>query len=96
MPKRVRDRKLISVNDASCFWVNNGPILRNLKDLRDALLTMSKETFRYHVNEEKNDFAVWVREVLKDTALANKLAKVKTLKTAAKTVEKRLKEYGVL
>ncbi len=83
---------LISAKDKSCFWINNGPVLKNLKDLKESLLIMSKETFNYHVNKEKNDFAAWIKEVLKDNALANKLAKIKTLKSTIKAIENRLKK----
>ncbi len=87
--------KLAAVNaqDESCFWVNNGPVLKNLKDLKKSLLTMSKDTFSYHVNKEKNDFAVWIKNVLQDEILANKLTKIKTLKTMSKAVGEGLKKY---
>ncbi|MCK4525088.1 MAG: hypothetical protein KAU07_01485 [Candidatus Andersenbacteria bacterium] len=86
---------LINAKDRSCFWINNGPVLKNLKDLKESLLIMSKETFNYHVNKEKNDFAAWIKETLKDSTLANKLAKTKTLKPTIKAIEDRLKKYNV-
>lgn len=94
MNKKTKEKpSLVNAEDKSCFWVNNGPILKNLKDLKESLLIMSKDSFNYHVNKEKNDFAAWIKEVLKDSTLANKLAKTKTLKSTIKTVEDRLKKY---
>ena len=94
MNKKTKEKpSLISAEDKSCFWINNGPVLKNLNDLKGSLLIMSKETFNYHVNKEKNDFAAWIKEVLKDNALANKLAKTKTLKSTIKAIENRLKKY---
>jgi len=92
---KTKKEKLTIVNaeDKSCFWINNGPVLKNLKDLKKSLLIMSKETFSYHVNKEKNDFAVWVKNTLQDETLSNKLAKIKTLKTMSKAIEERLKKY---
>ncbi|MCK4592124.1 hypothetical protein KAT63_01640 [Candidatus Parcubacteria bacterium] len=95
MNKKTKEKlNLINAKDESCFWINNGPVLKNLKDLKESLLIMSKETFSYHVNKEKNDFAAWIKEALEDSALANKLAKTKTLKPTIKAVEDRLKKYN--
>ena len=94
MNKKTKEKlDLINAKNESCFWINNGPVLKNLKDLKESLPIMSKETFNYHVNKEKNDFAAWIKEVLKDSALANKLAKTKTLKFTIKAIEDRLKKY---
>lgn len=91
MPKKIKE--LINADEQSSFWVNNGPILRNLKDLKDALLNMNKETFGYHVNKEKNDFAVWVKDALKNNALAKKLSKTKTVENMIEAISNVLKKY---
>ncbi|MEA2097790.1 MAG: DUF5752 family protein [Patescibacteria group bacterium] len=93
MRKTKEKPNLINAKDESCFWINNGPVLKNLKDLKESLLVMSKETFSHHVNKEKNDFADWIKEVLEDNTLANKLAKTKTLKSTVKAIESGLKKY---
>ena len=93
MRKTKEKPGLINAENESCFWINNGPVLKNLKDLKESLLTMSKETFSYHANKEKNDFADWIKEVLEDNTLANKLAKTKTLKATTKAIESSLKKY---
>jgi len=93
MKKTKQKVTIINAENELCFWVNNGPILRNLKDLKNALKKISEETFKYHVNKEKNDFANWVKNVLGDKILANKLAKIKTVKTTTKTIEEGLKKY---
>lgn len=96
MNKKTKEKlRLINAENELCFWINNGPILKNLNDLKNALLKMSEGSFKYHVNKEKNDFANWVKNVLKDSVLADKLAKTKTLKSAAKAVEDRLKKYNL-
>jgi len=56
MPKKVTKKQMVNVEGAMCFWVNNGAVLKNLIELRDALNTMSDETFAHHVSAEKNDF----------------------------------------
>lgn len=95
MPRKTQKLDLVTVDGDLCFWVNNGPALRNLKDLSDALKVMGEESYAYHVNADKNDFANWVLNALKDETLSSKLLKAKTLKSANKAVDDRLKKYNV-
>jgi len=53
--------------------LRDGKILKNIADLRSALVTMSSETFNLHVNFERNDFANWVRNVFLEKELAERL-----------------------
>ncbi len=73
-----------------CFWVNNGPILKNLEELANALLHMGEDTFSHHVNNDKNDFSAWVNDVLGDKKLANELLSSHNRISAAKKVVARL------
>jgi len=95
MKKTKQKLATINAENELCFWINNGPILRNLKDLKNALKKINEETFKYHVNKEKNDFADWVKNVLNDKTLANKLVKIKTVKTMTKAIEEELKKYKI-
>jgi hypothetical protein len=70
--------KMATVSPDKCFWVNNGPICKNLPDLYNAAKTMSDEQFAYHTKRNGNDFANWVRDVIGDSLCAVKIAKVKT------------------
>lgn len=74
-PAAVKNAKkfLSDVSTERCFWVNNGWIIRNLQELPIALQNMSKETFVYHVNKEKNDFHNWVNDVIGDKTLAKSI-----------------------
>ncbi len=91
MPRKLKE--LINTDEKSSFWVNNGFVLKNLKDLKEALLKMNEETFKYHVNKEKNDFAAWVKDALKNNTLASKLLKTKSIESAVKAVDNVLKKY---
>jgi len=62
-------------------------------ELRDVLREITDEQFQHHVNKTKNDFAVWVENILEDKKAATKIKKAKTLNTMIKAVEKALKEY---
>ena len=93
MKKATKKVDIVNADDAHLFWVNGNGALRNIKNLADSLKTMPDETFTYHVNSEKNDFANWIKEVLLDSKLAADLKKVKTRPAALKKIEARLKSY---
>ncbi len=77
-----------------CFWACDGRISGNLRELRDNLAATSDETFAYHCNKEKNDFAVWIAESLKDESLAKAVRKIKDRKEMLKKIEARLKDFS--
>lgn len=74
-----------------CFWVNNGPILHNIYELSNALLSMSPETFMHHANKDKNDFGNWIRDVLHDEKLAGCVAKARKREDACSCITSRIK-----
>jgi hypothetical protein len=60
-----------------------------MKELGDALNTMTYETYVFHANKEKNDFANWARDIIKDEMLAKDLQKAPNRAQAAKLVASR-------
>ena len=72
------------------FWVNNGPVLKNVEELGSALAQMSDYTYNYHANKQKNDFSRWVNDVVGDQKLANDLLSSKNKESAVKKVQNRL------
>jgi hypothetical protein len=60
------------------FWLIDGRKLSSMVDLRLAMRTMSENTFSYHCNERRNDFASWVRGALGDDKLAEQLMPIKS------------------
>ena len=95
--KRTARRKtkpvLVCAYGQDCFWVNQGPVLQDLIQLRDALTEMSDATFKHHVSRNHNDFADWVQLVLSDKHCANALRKSTKPQTAKSVLIKRLKYY---
>ncbi len=81
---------LRDVAPEQCFWVNNGPILKNLEEMANVLPEMNDETFQHHVNSEKNDFSNWVRDVISDQKLANDLLSSRNKESAFKKVNNRV------
>ncbi len=88
-------RVLVCAEGDQCFWTTDGKVIANLVELKDALSTMGKEIFEYHVTSEKNDFADWIQYVLGDTELATKIRVVKKSGSAHTVVVSRLKIYDL-
>ncbi len=60
------------------LWIFDGTICKNIYELRKALKRQDEWTFKYHVNSDnqKNDYAKWVMDVLGDRELGNKLLRL--------------------
>lgn len=71
----MANKYLSDVPGDMVFWLSNGQKLKNLKELRNALTSMPDDVFYHHADQNHNDFANWIRDVIKDTALANSLQK---------------------
>ncbi len=88
--KAMAQRWLADVPADKQFWVQDGRSLKNLAELAAALKEMSEETFRYHLNESKNDFLNWVRDVIGDDDLTGNLRQSTSRAQAGKVVASRL------
>lgn len=93
MGTKKEEAKRILSNTApeKAFWINNGPILKNIIDLAVAAKKITPQQFAHHVSQGKNDFAKWVDEVIRDQALAKKLQHAKTKEELSKAATGRLK-----
>lgn len=90
-PKRI----LAQASGPQCFWVTDGSIISNLVELRDMFDSISLDTFKYHVTQEKNDFADWIEYVLGDKELADELRGVTRPKSARTIIVGRLRIYDI-
>ena len=72
------------------FRCCDGQILRNMKEFGDAFNTMTHETYVFHANTEKNDFANWARDIIKDKMLAKDLQKAPNRAQVAKLIARRM------
>lgn len=88
-------KKIVTAKGPTCFWVHEGPILKDLLELEAALKSMSELMYKHHVTKDRNDFADWVDAVLKDAETAALLRKAKKPETAHKAVVRQLKLYIV-
>ncbi|MEW6034069.1 MAG: hypothetical protein AB1603_04360 [Chloroflexota bacterium] len=88
--KAMAEGRLGDVLPEKAFWCTDGRVLKNLYELESALREMSDWAFRYHASETKNDFSIWVREVVGDDKLSHDLQKSTTQAQAAKYVAARI------
>lgn len=89
-------KELYQAPDDKAFWVNNGPMVKNLRDLLKAFKSMSPDQFNYHQDIEtgKSHFADWIIEVLECTDCAKKIRKAENKTQAAEIIKKALKNYA--
>jgi len=90
LTKNEAIKYLSDVPSEQCFWVNNGPILKNMDELASTLPELNDEIFRYHVNNEKNDFSSWIKNSIGDQKLANELLSSKNKDSFLKKIKNRL------
>jgi hypothetical protein len=81
---------MVKVPAEYVFWCHDGSIFEDLQQLAEGLAVMSDETFEYHSNQEKHDFANWIRDIIRDEELAKELAQVNNRASAARSVAARL------
>ena len=88
--KEEAQRYLGDAAPEQCFWVNNGPIVRNLDELENSLSEISEDAYNHHVNPEKNDFSRWINDVICDKKLANDLLSSKSKDSTIKKIRNRI------
>ncbi len=81
---------LAIVPEEYVFRCHDGRVLKNMKELEEALATMADETFAHHSNSEKKDFSNWVRDIIGDEKLAKDLESVLDRNQAARIVTSRI------
>ena len=70
------------------FYVHNGMTIKNLDELSVAIDLMDIKIFEYHVNNDKNDFSNWVKEIIKEKKLAEELLNIKSKTASAERIKK--------
>ena len=81
-------KELKEAPEGKYFYVHNGMTLRNLDELAVSLELMDGKIFEYHVNNDKNDFSNWVKEVIKEEDLAKELFDIKSKTASAERIKK--------
>ncbi|MGV8152576.1 MAG: hypothetical protein ACP5OG_05835 [Candidatus Nanoarchaeia archaeon] len=75
------------INPEFYFYLCNGDVLKNKKELLSSLKNMNDSVFYHHVTPERNDFANWIKDVFKESALSEKIAKCASKEEIIKLLE---------
>lgn len=68
--------------------------VKNIIDLQHEIKNMSDEEFNHHVNDAKNDFAVWIQEILGDETLSRDVKNTNSKEEIVKLLHTRI-SFGV-
>ncbi len=82
--------KNLEIDSSQFFYASNGEIIKNLEELSSFLKKIDEETFSKHVDENKNDFSNWIKEVFNEKKLSQKIEKCKNPLEMSKIISKRL------
>ncbi|MFW6220489.1 MAG: hypothetical protein ACOC3X_02330, partial [Nanoarchaeota archaeon] len=91
MPKKAKEI-LSNVHPNETFKTALGKEIISLEELVKTLENMDDNEFKIHVNEEKNDYANWINDSIKDEVLAFEIKHVKDKKKIINTIKKRITE----
>jgi hypothetical protein len=83
------NKALKNAPEGKKFWLCDGRVVKNIKELEQALRTMSDGTYRYHVNGSKNDFYNWIKYVFRDSKIANEIKKSRNRISAANKLKRK-------
>ena len=81
---------LSDVESSNEFRLASGKNIKNVYELASDLKAMDDKTFSYYCNSEKDDFANWIGDVLKDRVIAEHLKRVKNRRLYIKILEKAI------
>jgi hypothetical protein len=74
------------------FYLNNGKKLKNISELMESLKDMSQDLFSFHVNEQNNDFANWIRDVFGAKELSRRIRLTRYPSTMLKSIKKYIQK----
>jgi len=72
------------------FVLVTGVPIKNLKELVNNLETMNDWVFNHHVNDTRNDFSSWIKDVLDEEVLAKEIKDIRNIKEMENKILKYL------
>lgn len=77
------------------FYVIDGQVASDINDLLKAIKAMQENAYIYHANKQKNDFSNWLRDILNEKELAEKI-RTSSQKEAVKILEEHIKPKTIM
>lgn len=59
------------------FFLHDGRVLKDLFELAEHLEHISDDVFYHHVNDNKNDFSNWIKDVFENKDLADEICLIR-------------------
>lgn len=75
------------------FWINNGPVVASLGELLESIKNMSEHQFNFHTQRAGNDFANWIKHIIKDGMLARKILNAKSREKTIRILSDHINNY---
>jgi len=71
-----------NVPNERAFWFCNskgwvGKVAHNLYEFSNEIKNVPADSLEFHIRGDKNDFEVWLRDVLQEKRISKKMAKIK-------------------
>lgn len=82
LPRETVESWLRECDESQAFVCIDGQRAKSIKELVRVFERMNLDTYNYHVNKEKNDFAAWVQGVFHNGHLAANFRSARSLKEA--------------
>jgi len=81
---------MMNCNEENNFRLSDGKVIRNLVDLHKSFELMQDKVFKQHVRGKRNDFSVWVNDILNEKKLAEDLSSTKDKKVMELLIRKKI------
>jgi hypothetical protein len=62
-----------SINPEHYFFLRDGRVLKDVIELADTLENINNDIFYHHVNNEKNDFSNWIKDIFENKELSEEI-----------------------
>ena len=84
-----------NVSNEKAFWFCNkkgwvGKIAHNLDEFSREIKNVPADSLEFHIRDDKNDFEVWLRDILQEKRLSKKTAKIKKQSLKGEELKKAL------
>lgn len=92
---KVAQQKLVepkkTIKPENYFFLKDGRALKDISELAKVLDSIGKDVFDFHVNDAKNDFSNWIRDIIGEKELAEAIRKIKDPKQTRTIILKHVK-----
>jgi hypothetical protein len=87
---KITKKKPVEAKPENYFILVTGVPLKNLKELANSIETMNDWVFNHHVNDTRNDFSTWVKDILKEDELAEEIRQLRNMRDVELRILKHL------